>query len=93
MPARSVTYRGFFHDLLGEPLESRHLWHAVNVVKEFIYLRDLQGATHALIHSRQSDRVAFFLMAHIGSHQCSDAGGVHVGDIGEVENEFGRTVR
>lgn len=71
---------------------SRHLRHAVGVREEIVYLGNFQGVPDALIHACQRDRMASFLMAHVGPDQSAHSGGINIRDSREVEHKARSTV-
>jgi hypothetical protein len=52
-----------------------------------VYSGDLQGVADAIAYSDQGETASVFLVSHVSTYQRPDAGGIHVGDAGEFDDE------
>jgi hypothetical protein len=64
----------------------------VEEVEELLDAGYLQGVVNALVDAYQRERSSVLIMGDIGADQGADAGGVDVGDIGEVDDERARVL-
>ena len=59
--------------------------HAVAVLEKAFDLGDLQRIPDAVVHAGKRQRMSFFLMANISSHQRADPGRIDVRDACEIQ--------
>lgn len=59
----------------------------VEEAEERVDARHFQGVVNALVDTYQRERASVFMMGDIGADQGTNAGGVDIGDIGEVDDE------
>ena len=56
------------------------------------HARDLKRAVHSIRNPNQGQCPPIFLMSYIGTHHRTDAGGIHVRNVSEVDDEGTRIV-
>jgi len=78
---------------LGLGLDSCGLRGRDRIVKleELLDPGHLHGIAHTGGYADQGQVPAILLVGHVGSNQRADAGGIDVGNLGEVQNEGGST--
>ena len=61
--------------------------HRIEKMEELLDVGDFERVMHAIAHTHQSQLPAAVLASNVGSDQRANTGGIHIGDVGEINNQ------
>src|SRR5580704_10984096 len=61
--------------------------HGIEKMEELLDVGDFERVMHAIAHTHQSKLPAAVLASNVGSHESANTGGIHVGDVSEINNQ------
>jgi hypothetical protein len=66
--------------------------HGIEEAEKLLDVSDLERIVDAVTHTHQRQASSAVLARDVGSHKCSDASRIHIGDVGEIDNQRTRGV-